>query len=107
MSIKLNGLDNLQKQLKKMQKTAKELNGTHKVPFDKLFTKSFMTKYTKFSSINDFFKSGGFDVKSENDLKAIPDNEIDLHTSKTTKFKTWEDMLNKAVDQYISKKFSF
>ena len=42
--IKITGLDKLQKQLKQMEKGAKELERTKQVSFTELFTPSFMRK---------------------------------------------------------------
>ena len=47
MSFKIEGLDKFQNQLKKIEKGVKELSGTHKVSFDKIFTTSFMEEVFK------------------------------------------------------------
>lgn len=106
-SFEIKGLDKLQKQLKQMEKGAKELDGHHEIPFDKLFTASFMRKYTKFSSFDDLLVAGNFNVKSNSDFEAIPDAEFDKHIAAVTKFKSWEDMLSEATNQYIAKKLGF
>lgn len=51
MSVKFDGFDDLQKHLKKMQQNAERLSREKEVPFSKLFTASFMRKYTNFSSL--------------------------------------------------------
>lgn len=43
--FKVKGLDELQKQLKQMERAAKKLNGRQEIPFSDLFTPSFMRKY--------------------------------------------------------------
>lgn len=107
MSFKIDGLDKLQKQLKQMEKGAKELEKTKHIPFEELFTKSFMAKYTDFSSFDDLLTSGGFEVNSQDDFLAIPDDVFDNHISSVTRFNNWESMLNKATDLYVSKKLGF
>lgn len=103
-SIKITGLDKLEKQLKQMQKGAKELSRTKNVSFGELFTPSFMRKYTSFSSMDELLNAGGFKVESQEDFENIPDNEFDKHIAANTKFKNWEDMLSEATSQYAARK---
>lgn len=107
MGFKIEGFDKLEKQLKKMQQRAKELENTKTISFDKLFTSSFMQNYTNFLSFDDFLEGGNFIVNSQEDFEAIPDRDMDIHVSNTTKFSTWQDMLNRATEIYISKKLGF
>ena len=104
MSFKIDGLDDLQKQLKKMEKGARELSETKQVSFGELFTASFMRKYTPFSSLDDFLTAGGFKAESQEDFEAIPDSELDKYIATTTNFNSWDDMLGEATTQYVSKK---
>ena len=104
MSFKIKGFDKLQKQLKDMEKAAKELQNTKTVAFDDLFISPFMRKYTKFSSFDEFLKAGDFTVNSQEDFEAIPDAKMDAHVSKTTKFSSWQSMLNKAGEEYAARK---
>jgi hypothetical protein len=49
-----------------------------------------------------YFYPGGFEINSEDDYEAIPDEDIDAHVAKTTKFDSWEEMLTNAIgDSYI------
>lgn len=107
MSIKITGLDKLQKDLKNMEKGAKELSKTKQVSFDELFPSSFMLKYTSFTSIDELLDAGGFNSEAYEDFEDIPDDEIDKHIAANTKFNSWEDMLDEATSQYISKKLGF
>lgn len=103
----ISGFDKLEKKLKKMEQSAKELDGEHEVAFSDLFTKSFMNKYTNFSTFDDFLTAGGFDVNSKEDFEAIPDDDMDNHVSDTTKFSSWQEMLNEAAEEYTLKKLGF
>lgn len=104
--IKFDGLDQLSKDLKKLEQNAKKLNGK-KIPLQELFTTAFMRKYTKYSSIDALFKAGGFIIESDADLEAIPQKELDAHIAKNTKFRSWDKMLDEAADQYITKQLGF
>lgn len=106
-SIKIKGLDKLEKQLKQMEKGAKELSRTKQVSFGELFTASFMRKYTPFSSLDELLQAGGFKVESQEDFETIPDAKLDKHIAATTRFKSWEDMLSEATTQYAAKKLGF
>ena len=106
-SIKIKGLDKLEKQLKQMEKGAKELSRTKRVSFDELFTTSFMRKHTSFSSMDELLKAGGFNVESQADFEAIPEAEFNKHIVATTKFKNWDEMLGEATSQYAAKKLGF
>ena len=106
-SFKIKGLDKLEKQLKQMEQDAKELSKTKHVSFGELFPASFMRKYTSYSSMNELFDAGGFKVESKKDFEAIPDVEFDKHIAKSTRFKSWKDMLGEATSQYTAKKLGF
>lgn len=105
--FKTNGLDDLQRDLRRMQENARKLNGKQKIPFDKLFTRAFMLKHSRYSSIDALLEAGGFSAKTNREFDAIPQKELDAHIAKVTKFKSWEDMLNKAMDEYVDKQLGF
>ncbi|MDR3543641.1 MAG: hypothetical protein P4L69_22195 [Desulfosporosinus sp.] len=84
-----------------IEKNAKKSMGM--VSFNDLFTPSFLTSYTKFSSFNDLLEAGKYNVKSLEDFMAIQDDKFDVFINKTTKFKTWEKMQSAAVSEYLKK----
>lgn len=106
-SIKIKGLDKLEKQLKQIQKGARELERTKQISFSELFTASFMQRYTSFSSFDELLKAGNFNIESQEDFEAISDAKFDKHIAATTKFKNWEAMLSEATAQYATKKLGF
>lgn len=106
-SFKITGFDKLEKQLKQMEKGAKELSKTKHVSFGELFPASFMRKYTSFSSMDELLDASSFKSETQEDFEAIPDDEFDKYIAANTKFKTWEDMLGEATSQYAAKKLGF
>jgi len=90
------GLDKLKRKLKK-------LDGTHNVSYDKLFNASFMNRYTKHSTIDEFFDAGGFEFETEEEFDKIPESELDKHVQASTKFTNWQDMLGRAVEHFFDK----
>ncbi len=106
MNIKMEGFTELQKELDKMQKAAENLDNAQ-IPIDDLLTNSFMKKYSNFSNFDEFLEAGNFVVNSQEDFEAIPENEMDSHVSKTTKFSSWDDMLGTAGEEYALKRLGF
>lgn len=104
MSLKVTGLDELQKELKRMADRAKELDGSHKVPVSDLLTDDFMSKTTEFLNAQEMFDSSGFKIESQDDFAAIPDDEWDAFISKRTSFSTWQEMLSQAAAAYAKRK---
>ena len=74
------------------------------VSFDELFDKAFMKEYTKFRSFEQFLNGGHFTIRSQADFEALPEEKMDAHVARTTKFNNWEDMLDTATDLYAVKK---
>ena len=105
--MKIEGFDKIQKKLRQMKKAAKELDGTHSVSFEDLFTTPFMKKYTQFQSIEEFFSSSSFNVTSQEDFEVIPEEDMDAYVASNTNFETWENMLSKAAEEYAARKLGF
>jgi hypothetical protein len=104
MSIKITGIDNLEKQIDKLVRNAASLDENDSVPFDSLFTPSFMIEHTQFDSFDGFLDNGGFDVNSEADFEAIPDDVFDEYVRENSSFDSWQDMLNQAGVEYLQAK---
>jgi hypothetical protein len=105
--MKIKGFDDLERQLKKMQKGVKELERTKEIPFEDLFTANFMRRYTDYGTISDFLDNCGYPANTTEEFSAIPDAEFDKYVAANTRFSTWEKMLEKATDDYIVKKLDF
>lgn len=106
MGVTMTGFKELENKLNQMQKSAEELDGST-VALNDLFTKSFMNKYTNYSSFDELLESGNFIVNSQEDFDNIPDSELDLHISQNTKFNTFQDMLDEAGADYALKQLGF
>ena len=107
MKIEISGLEELQNELERMKENAEELSGTTQVPFSELFPTSFMRKYTQFSSMDEMLIAGSFDIESQEDFEAIPEELLDKHIAASTRFTSWEAMLEEATTQYVAKKLGF
>ena len=105
--FKISGFDDLQKELKRLQSAAHELDGIHEVPFSELFVPVFMQKYTTFSSFDELLEAGGFHAETSEEFEAIPDTPFDEHIARTTKFHDWQEMLDTATEEYVTRKLGF
>jgi hypothetical protein len=101
MKSDFSGIKKLQRD---MEKASKELE---KIDFSKLFTKSFMLKYTNLLSFDEFLTASSFEIESKEDFEAIPDIEFDFYVNSCTKFATWQDMLDTATQEHITRTFKF
>lgn len=101
--MKINGLDELQKQLKKIEKEVQSsLNG--EIPLDQIFSREFMRKNSNFSSIKEFFDKAPFDVQNQKDFEQLDEAELDKYTRENTKYSYWQDFFEAAGNDYAAKK---
>lgn len=105
--FEFSGLDELQHELERMQQAVEDLGEERCVSFEELFTEEFMEENTDFSSIDDLLEAGGFHADTNEEFEAIPEDELDEHIARTTKFETWEDMLSEATQQYLTDQLGF
>lgn len=93
MSIKITGYYKLPHQ------TTPEL-----VDFDEVFNTSFMRRYTKFRTFEKFLQGGRFGIESQRNFEALPEEQMDAWVRKSTKFSSWQEMLDIATDKYVMHK---
>ncbi|WP_342561201.1 hypothetical protein NST84_16125 [Paenibacillus sp. FSL R7-0345] len=75
-----------------------------KLPIEQLLSSSFLQKFTPFQSLKDLLQSGGFTGSSAEDLKSLPQDQLNEHVNKTTSFGSLKDMLVKAAEFYAQRK---
>lgn len=97
--MKKNGMDQLLKDLRILEKNNKNLNGKHEIPIKILFDYKFMTKYTNFDSFEEFIES----IPSDEDFENVSDEILQEHINNGTTFSSWDKMLEKANSLYIEK----
>ena len=110
MSMKIEGLDDLQKELKKLQNDVdrtKEKYDGQSVSFDDLFIEEFMGEHTKFTSFDDWFSAGHFHAASQEEFDAIPERTLDRYVRRSTDFETWQDMLDTAGGDLLQKELGW
>lgn len=87
--------------MKQIQEKADKTSGY--VPLNTLCNKDFMKKNTKFTTIDELFEKGGFDIKTEEDLENVNIEKLNEHIKATTNFDSWEDMRGTAGTMYVTK----
>ena len=102
MSVKMDGFDDLQKFFKNLEKKAKDASG--EASFSELFNPDFMTAFTNFKSIDEFFEKSPFDINTQEDFENLNESELDNYVKENTRFSSWEEMMNEAGKRYIAKK---
>ena len=102
MSFEINGLSEFQKKIEKLEQLSKK---EHSVSLVELFTDTFMTSNTSFDNCDDFFKSIGIDTEEQ--LKAMPEEQMDEFVAKNTSFSSWQEMLATASSEYALRQAGF
>lgn len=102
MSIEFDtsGLKDIKNTLDKYAQKADELDGKQ-VSYADLFPEDFMSEFTKFSGLKDFFDAGGFHITNGNEITSLPKSKLDAYVATATPFKSWKEMMNKATSDYI------
>lgn len=92
--------DQIRKQIAAVEE---EVNGNQDIT--DIFTPDFMSRNSRFSSIEEFFEESSFDVNTQEDFEAVPETEIDRFTKDNTDFDSWESFKTEAGKQFALEKF--
>ena len=103
VGVEINGFDELKNHLSKIENNVSNLSKTDNLSFDELFTSDFMSKHTNCKSFDEFLSASGFTQSFED----IPDDDWDSYVSQHSSFTSWEEMMDTAVEQYVSIKLGF
>jgi hypothetical protein len=93
-------LDELLEELQGQKTVQKDPNH---ISLEDLFNETFMSKHTRLKSFEEFLEKGNFQVKTQEDIKNIPDEFFDRHVARETDFADWKDMLDTANLEYGGK----
>ena len=81
-------------------------NCEKQILFKQIFSDHFMKKYTDFNSFSEFIND--FDILGRSiekvllkDITKIPEREINIYVNEHTRFSTWDQMFEKAVELYL------
>lgn len=105
--VKMTGMDKLNRRLLDLSRKAKELGDTHSIPLAELLTPAFISTYTRFSSMEEMFEMSGFNIKTQEDLDALPAKEMDDFIRSVSSFTGWRAMLQEAVKAWTARRLGF
>lgn len=91
----------LKSMIKKLEKVGNAMEGKHS--FYEMFPPEFMRKYTSYSDIESFMDNCGFPHKTDEEFKAIPDDAFNAYVRKSSKFKSWQEMLDTATQELLDR----
>lgn len=107
MKIRVEGFDEINRNLENILKKAKKIEGKNEVPLTELLPDSFIKKYTNFKTIQDFVdtceKLLGIDFFSIDEY----DDEFNHLIKEKTSFNNWNQMIDKATTEWAGKKLGF
>ena len=103
--IEIEGLSDLTKNLDTLKRNAQALDGEHHLNFGELFPDRFMSAYTDFRSMQEMVDASGMDGETEDEIKGIfSSQEWSDFVSKRTTFSGWEEMMQKGVGEWTSRR---
>ena len=102
MGFEINGFDELINHLSNIENNVSNLSKTDSLSFDEIFTSDFMSKHTNCKS---FDPDSG--IAPGTAFEDIPDDDWDTYVSQHSSFTSWEEMMDTAVEQYVSIKLGF
>lgn len=105
--MKMEGMDDLMRALEDLRIKAMKLGGEHRVGVHDLLTPEFMSLHTRFPSFDAMLDSSTWDIASQEDFDAIPDEPWDEYVRETTDFHTWQEMLSAAGEEWIASQLDF
>lgn len=96
---------NFDKVLKRIEKASDEASGDYQL--SELLTADFLTKYTSYTNIDDFFNASPIDVSIINDeiKEKFEQEDFSEFVAANSKFTSWDDMLAEAGKIAFSKNF--
>ena len=106
MSIKITGLEQLQKKLDDLKSRVESISGERSIPVSEVLTPDFLASCSTFSSPDEMFERSGFKVESQEDFAAIPDEPWDDFIRSNTSFFNWHEMLQAAVTAWTKSKLN-
>lgn len=103
VEFELEGFDEAMDELDELGRKAQELEGEQEVPIEELLTSSFMRRRTNFSSFEEMLEASQWDVETQEDFEAIPDDEWDRFVAEHSRFPNWEEMLGAAAQAWAAR----
>ena len=88
----------------KIQNALHQLDDSNEVPFEDLFTDSFMQEHSKFKTVDDFQQA--LNLPEINSLEILAADDADNIVNQNTDFDDWDAMKNTAGQEYVSRQIN-
>lgn len=105
MVTKKESIDELQNEVIIRNQSNFCVNDEDKIPIEELFPEKFMSKYTSYSGINELLEDNSDHINRSSKIRLISNEEFEDTISKNTVFDSWTEMLEKAGNEWIARKF--
>lgn len=102
--LRIDGLDELQHELRRLDDRVRAVAGTHEVSAGQLFTPRFMQTHTDHETVDEWFAASPFRIEKTEDFEAIPEEQLDEYVRSTTRFLSWDEMAAAAGKDYLEAK---
>ncbi len=99
--LSVEGSDQINKNLSRKLEEIESKNGS--APLREVINQDFLSKHTRFISLDEMFRASGFKVDNQQDLEALPKEELDLFIRSISTFESWKVMLNEAGMEWMKK----
>jgi hypothetical protein len=103
MSFKIDGFDDLSKQLKKISKQV-EKESQYSGELSEILNDNFIGRNTNFNSYQEFMQSLPIDISEEENLQSIENTLLDTHILEQSKFSTWNKLINTAAEEFMAER---
>ena len=94
--------EKLEQMKSNLQKIAAQ-NPQKEVSYQEIFSNSFMQKYTQFANFICFMK--GLKIENFSKIEKLKSDTLNDFVQKNSHFKTWEEMQQAAVNDYMNSLF--
>lgn len=94
------------KGLPQLREKLKSLEMTNRVELGELLNPSFISRYTRFSNIDELFENSGLNFKSPEEFQNIPQENIDAYIAEETVFSSFQEMIKAGGEEWLRKKMS-
>jgi len=108
MRIEIDGTDEIKKDLDRIIRNAKELEGAHSVKVIEILTQEFIRKHSDYASLEEMLTAPKLltngEKLTEKRLASIPVDQVNRIVAEKTDFPDWHTMVRKALDEYVGRR---
>ena len=104
--MRMEGSDQLQRKLKRIEENIDPISGSRTIPIQELLNDEFMKGNTNYQTCQEMFDESPFKIESHTDFDVIPDDQRNAYISLNTKFSDWNGMLEEAAKEMIQRELS-